>query len=109
MNQSRPAGTNASDSAPGVDDGRVAGPQPAVNHKPAGKPIVWIIVAAIAAIVIGSLIARPMATSRGGEETVTSATTRAEVEGSTVPGTQNESTAPAPSQQIGTDGPRPAQ
>jgi len=78
-----------------------------VNQKPAGKPIVWIVLAAIVAFVIAWMVAQPESRDGSGPA-VSSATTRGEVESSTVPGTQNESTAPAPSQQIGTDGPRPA-
>lgn len=86
--------TNAADSAPGVDDGKVRGHGPSVNSKPGGRRIVWLIVGLSLVILAVVLISRPE--GRGGDQAeVAFGTTAGEVESSTVPGTQGESPAPA--------------
>jgi len=94
MSKTRPVGTNASDSAPGVDDGRVAGAQPSVNSKPAGKPIVWILVALGVALIVFLMTKQTMGRAgRGDDGAISAATTRSEIESSTVPGAQDETPA----------------
>ena len=51
--------TNAADTAPGVDDGKVRGRGPSVNSKPGGRGIVWLIVGLSIAILAIVFIARP--------------------------------------------------
>jgi len=110
MSKTRPVGTSASDSAPGVDDGRVAGAHAAVNSKPAGKPIVWILVALGVALIVFLMTKHTMGRAgRGDDGAISAAQTRSEIESSTIPGAQDETpaqmrmaqptTAPAASQQ----------
>lgn len=51
--------TNAADTAPGVDDGKVRGHGPSVNSKPGGRGIAWLIVGVSLVILAIVFIARP--------------------------------------------------
>jgi hypothetical protein len=51
--------TNAGDTAPGVDDGKVRTHGPSVNSKPGGRGIVWLIVGVSLVILAIVFIARP--------------------------------------------------
>lgn len=51
--------TNAADTAPGVDDGKVRAHGPSVNSKPGGRGIVWLIVGVSLVILAIVFIARP--------------------------------------------------
>jgi hypothetical protein len=57
-------GTNAADSAPGVDDGKATGRRPEHFTRPGGRGRVWIWVALSALILLGVFLARPMSTGR---------------------------------------------
>jgi hypothetical protein len=84
----RKTGTNAADSAPGVDDGRTGAPAPSVNSKPGGrKPVFWLV--AIAAIILAIVfIARPQGSREAADEQISLGTTRGEVAATNVPGAQ---------------------
>lgn len=52
-------GTNAADSAPGVDDGRAQGAEPRHFTQPKGRKGVWIGLAVVLALLLVVFIARP--------------------------------------------------
>lgn len=62
--------TNAADTAPGVDDGKVRDHGPSVNSKPGGRGIAWLLVGLSLVILAIVFIARP--DTSGQEETAMS-------------------------------------
>ena len=60
--------TNAADSAPGVDDGKVRGDGPSVNSKPGGRGLAWLIVGLSLVILAIVFIARPQTSSEREEQ-----------------------------------------
>ena len=109
MQNPRETRTNAADSAPGVDDGRVRPSGAAVDSKPGGRRIVWLIVAAALVVLLAIFIARPRNQETGAGQMVTPGGTSAEIESSTVPGTQNEAAAPVAPPAQPSEQPQPAQ
>jgi hypothetical protein len=59
MARPRDTSTNAADTAPGVDDGKVRSHEPSVNSKPGGRGIVWLIVGVSLLVLAIVFIARP--------------------------------------------------
>ncbi|HEY8616624.1 hypothetical protein [Phenylobacterium sp.] len=94
MQNPRETRTNAADSAPGVDDGRVRANGAPVNSKPGGRKAVWLLIAASLIILIAVFVARPR-DNGGSSEMVAAGTTNTEVEGSRAPGTLAEAGRPA--------------
>jgi hypothetical protein len=62
MANSNQRGTNAGDSAPGVNDGPARNAAP--DHSKVGRGRVWLWIALSLAILLGILLARPLTTSR---------------------------------------------
>jgi hypothetical protein len=94
MANSKQRGTNAGDSAPGVNDGPARN-APA-DHRKAGQGRVWLWIAVSLAILALILIARPLATSRGGDQMVEHGVTERQVAESTAPGAADRAQAPRP-------------
>jgi hypothetical protein len=90
MQNPRETRTNAADSAPGVDDGRVRASGAAVNSKPKGRGIVWLIVAAAVILFLVTIVAKPKREAEVADRVVGVAQTGAEIEGSTVPGAADD-------------------
>lgn len=65
MTDDRQRGTNAADSAPGVDDGRARNARPQHFTQPRGRGKVWIGVAVVLLLLLVIFIARPF--GAGGE------------------------------------------
>lgn len=93
--ENRQAGTNAADSAPGVNDGPATGRAPDPMTRPGGRGKVWLAVAAVLALLVVVFLARP-APEEGGQAMVGPATSQAEIETSTVPGAANSAPTSAP-------------
>lgn len=87
MDRPQDTKTNAADTAPGVDDGKVRGDGPSVNSKPGGRGLVWLIVGVSLVILAIVFIARPDTT---GEQDTAASPMRQEV------ATMNSAPAPAP-------------
>jgi hypothetical protein len=94
MANSKQTGTNAADSAPGVNDGPARN-APA-DHGKAGRGRVWLWVALSLIVLLAIFIARPLTTSRGGDQMVEHGTTQNEVAQSTAPGTADRHEAQRP-------------
>lgn len=60
MTNPRTTRTNASDSAPGVDDGPAGVRPPPVDSKPGGRGIVWIAIAVVLLIGILAFFTHPL-------------------------------------------------
>jgi ferric-dicitrate binding protein FerR (iron transport regulator) len=88
MANSKQRGTNAADSAPGVNDGRARNAVP--DHSKAGRRWVWLGIALTLLILLAIFISRPLTTSRGGDQMVTTGTTEREVAESAAPGAANQ-------------------
>ncbi|WP_374470318.1 hypothetical protein [Phenylobacterium sp.] len=95
MQNPRETRTNAADSAPGVDDGRVRANGAPVNSKPGGRKFVWLLVAASLLILLVVFIARPRNDTAGQSEMVAAGSSASEMEGSRAPGTVAEAGQPA--------------
>lgn len=93
MTNPRETLTNASDSAPGVDDGPAGVRAPPVNSKPGGRGAVWIGVIVVLAIVVAAFFMRPLRTS---DQPVNHGATQAQIDASRVPGTADRQEANQP-------------
>jgi hypothetical protein len=88
----RQTGTNAADSAPGVDDGRTNAATHSKSAQP-NKPIGWILVALSLLALLAIFIMKPAGTDNEGGAAVGPAATQGEIQNSTVPGADNRNPA----------------
>lgn len=89
-------GTNAADSAPGVDDGAARNALPNHMNKPGGRAGVWIWIAVSVVILAAIFVSRPLSNSRSGRQMVEPGTTQAEIARSNAPGTADRNEARRP-------------
>jgi hypothetical protein len=80
-------GTNAADSAPGVNDGPVRPGRAPVNSKPGGRRAVWLGVAMVLVLLAVITIAKPWSPERASEPTLFGQT-QADLQQSPAPGKQ---------------------
>lgn len=94
----RQTGTNAADSAPGVNDGPTAHRRPEHATKPGGRGKVWLWVLLSLAVLLAVFIATPKTNRSGGgdDPAASMGASQAEIESSTVPGAANSGGATAP-------------
>lgn len=96
MDNLNQTGTNAADSAPGVDDGAARNARPQHMTKPGGRGAVWAVIAVAIVVLIGIFVARPLTHSGPGEQMVSHGTTQAEIDQSRVPGAADRNEAQRP-------------
>lgn len=87
MRNPKQRGTNAADSAPGVDDGAARNAEPQHMTKPGGRLGVWLWILIALVILAAIFMARPLTPSRGGQF-IGTGTTAGEIAGSQTPGAQ---------------------
>ena len=87
----RQVGTNAADSAPGVNDGPAMGRTPEPLTKPGGRGRVWVWLLISLAVLLAVFIATPRSDRNDEGAAVTAGGTRGEIENSTVPGASDPS------------------
>ena len=91
----RQTGTNAADTAPGVDDGRAIGRAPSHTDKPGGRGRVWVWLLLSLAVLLAVFIATPKGGREQSGDMVSVGAERTEVNASTVPGAADRTARPS--------------
>jgi hypothetical protein len=89
MTDAHQTGTNAADTAPGVDDGRTSRQSPNHTTKPGGRGKVWIWLLLSLAVLLAVYVATPKGSQEQSGDMVSVGGDRTEMNSSTVPGAAN--------------------